>query len=124
MSRIVPTGSLSKPSSLHSKRLTREAVNHTCQAMFGALIGLPCSGDVMFCHASTTDKGTGLKGPDWWGFFGCDQCHRLQDGRDNRLLKDILCDSVLAISYRDAVLTAIRRTLQKQFDAGILRVSA
>jgi hypothetical protein len=32
-------------------------------------------------HAPCRDKGTGFKSPDWWGAFGCFDCHQLIDMR-------------------------------------------
>jgi len=35
----------------------------------------------VFCHAPCEDKGMGIKSPDWWGAFGCSDCHDIVDGR-------------------------------------------
>lgn len=35
----------------------------------------------VFCHAPSSRKGWGIKSPDWWGAFGCSDCHDIVDGR-------------------------------------------
>jgi len=34
----------------------------------------------VFCHAPCVDKGMSFKSPDWWGAYGCSNCHDYQDG--------------------------------------------
>ena len=33
----------------------------------------------VFCHAPCVDKGWAIKSPDWWGAFGCYECHIYMD---------------------------------------------
>jgi len=70
---------------------------------------------VVFCHAPCVDKGMGIKGPDWWGAYGCYKCHAAIDGGDGyELLEKYEC---LA---EEIWFPAIYETQKKLFAKGLL----
>lgn len=63
-----------------SSNLTKAAKNQQCTIQLHPY----CNGNtetVVFCHAPSSRKGWSIKSPDWWGAFGCHNCHAIVDGR-------------------------------------------
>lgn len=58
--------------------ITKSAIGEDCALRIPGI----CNFDnetTVFCHAPCVDKGVGIKGPDWWGAYGCSACHALLD---------------------------------------------
>ena len=90
---------------IRSKKITRAAEGEVC-----TICGLP-SETVVFCHLneSWAGKGMKLKADDIAGFFGCQQCHDVYDGRAGH---DTISDY--------AVLRAMYKTWRRLWDRGII----
>lgn len=64
----------------------------------------------VFCHLGNLGKGTSTKVSDLNGAAGCDHCHALVDGRDNRWWSVIVADPKLHIIALQRCLTAVFET--------------
>jgi hypothetical protein len=66
-----------KPVRIKSRALTESARGQRCTLRWR------CEGNswetVVFCHARGIGDGTGTKPPDFWGFYGCVDCHVAED---------------------------------------------
>lgn len=65
-----------------NKRLTASAEGRDCELQVPGV----CNGDpatTVWCHLNGLEfgKGTGHKGHDIFGFYGCSSCHDAYDGR-------------------------------------------
>ena len=61
-------------------KITRSARGESCALRIPGVCNFgPAT--VVFCHAPCVDKGMGFKSPDWWGAYGCSDCHDVVDGR-------------------------------------------
>lgn len=67
-----------KQQKIRSKKITHAAKGESCtMRIFGV-----CNEDretVVFCHAPSPHKGMGTKSDDFWGAFGCSNCHQYAD---------------------------------------------
>jgi hypothetical protein len=72
-------------------------------------------GTTVSCHANRValGKGTGIKAPDFYVAWLCQECHSLYDGRTGRLTKDE-CDELWTRAYL--------RTVREWFLQGIVGV--
>jgi len=69
---------------------------------------------VVFCHMDSPDNGIGLKASyDFWGAFGCYECHKIADGA--HIPKDITPEEIL-----QAKLRGIYRTQKLLMEMGII----
>jgi len=68
----------------------------------------------VFCHAPSEDKGMGKKSPDFWGAFGCSDCHDIVDGRRN---VDISNDEIFRLHIR-----GVFRTIKTFIEQGLIKV--
>lgn len=87
--------------------------------------GEPCTvcgrndGTTVFCHLneSWAGKGGNLKADDIAGFFGCQKCHDMYDGRN------IPNNARLAIGIEDwAIMRAMYRTWRRLWELGIITI--
>ncbi len=63
-----------------SKKIRDSARGENCTLRLDGC--LPGNDTVVLCHAPGTGmKGTGLKVPDIFAFYGCHHCHSVVDGR-------------------------------------------
>jgi len=62
------------------------------------------------CHINTVFKGTGMKSPDIFAFFGCSACHDAVDGRSNN-----------PVDPQD-ILNAMVETQMKLFEKGLIKL--
>ena len=91
-----------------------------CSMRIGTFIGIPCSGDVMGVHLDgTVGKGMGTKVSELAAVAGCDTCHKLWDGRDNR--REILMKNYAA-AVMQQMLRAVVETHSRLLGAGIISV--
>lgn len=77
-----------------------------------------CNGNpetVVFCHAPSDDKGMGIKSPDWWGAYGCSDCHDIVDGRRIAMLTREEIESIF--------MSGIYRTQKRMIEKGLINVS-
>lgn len=77
-----------------------------------------CNGNpetTVFCHAPSDDKGMGIKSPDWWGAYGCSNCHDVIDGRG---ASEFTADE-LRVFHMDGVY----RTQKKMIDKGLIKIA-
>lgn len=90
---------------IRSKKIRDAANGESC-----TICGLP-SETVVFCHLneSWAGKGMKLKADDIAGFFGCQSCHDVYDGRSGH---DTISDY--------AVLRAMYKTWRRLWDRGII----
>ena len=52
----------------------------------------------VFCHAPSR-SGMGMKSPDYWGAYGCYECHKVMDRQDKRFIDfDLSAEWLRAIS--------------------------
>lgn len=97
-----------KPQKVKSKALTDSAKGEQC------VLNTPvCSHDretVVFCHAPSEGKGVATKSDDFWGAFGCSNCHQWLDSNKGT-------DKERQFYW----LRGIYRTLKRQFDKGLLK---
>ena len=65
-----------KPTKIRSKKITQSAKGKPC-----TLHVTQCSSreTVVFCHAPSYGKGIGTKSDDFFGAYGCSECHRVID---------------------------------------------
>lgn len=98
-----------KTPKIRSKKITKSAKGESCT------LNTPhCNGDsstVVFCHAPSELKGIATKSDDFWGCYGCSDCHRYVDE---------IAGSKQAESYW---LRAIFRTQKRLFEKEILTVN-
>ena len=93
-------------------RITRSAQMRACTLRLSD--GTHERSTVVFCHAPSASKGIGLKSPDWWGAYGCAECHDIVDGRTPHRLTDL--------EIARAWLRGIHETQRILFEEGILRL--
>jgi hypothetical protein len=98
-------GDLAKPVRIRSKALTDSAKGQSCTLRWR------CRGDswetVVFCHARAIGDGIGTKPPDFWGYYGCGDCH---DAEEKGLIQ------------APEIMRAIRETQGRMARAGLLTV--
>ena len=64
----------------------------------------------VFCHGPL-NFGRGIKSPDWWGAYGCYECHTAMDQR-----------KLINVDWLETWLAAIRRTQTRLIEKGLLEV--
>ena len=69
---------------------------------------------VVFCHAPSEDKGMGIKSPDWWGAYGCANCHDIVDGR--------VTVEIDKHEVKECLFRGIYRTLKIRIEQGVISV--
>lgn len=97
-----------KQQKIRSKAITQSAKGESCTFR---IVGV-CNGNnetTVFCHAPSPHKGIGSKSDDFWGAFGCSNCHSYADQH-----------GVMAMS--DTWLSAIFETQKRLIDKGIIEV--
>ena len=96
------------------KKITEYARGQECQIRLYPY----CNGNpetTVFCHAPCEDKGMGIKSPDWWGAFGCSDCHDIVDMR--RRVDIISLDEIFM-----AHIGGTYRSLKILIEDGIIKV--
>lgn len=69
--------SIPKPTKVKSRKITRSAQGRHCTLR---VAGQCASRETtVFCHAPSSGKGMRTKSDDFWGAFGCANCHALAD---------------------------------------------
>jgi len=77
-----------------------------------------CNGNsetTVLCHAPCVDKGTGIKGPDWWGADGCNTCHDIVDRR--MPVDDIEWEEIWG-----CFVAGVYRTIKRRIEQGLIKV--
>ncbi len=69
-----------KQKPIRSKKITQSAAGEDCTLRIPGVCNFDPS-TVVFCHAPSVDSGMRIKSPDWWGAYGCSDCHDVIDGR-------------------------------------------
>jgi hypothetical protein len=70
---------------------------------------------VVLCHISiSNNSGMGIKPPDWFGVYGCSDCHDIIDGRK---LVGVGMDEKQSLS-----LTALYRTWERMIEKGLIKI--
>lgn len=94
--------------SYRSPKLLKSAQGQACQYC-------ESRGTTVSCHANRValGKGTGIKAPDFYVAWLCQDCHSLYDGRTGRLTK-AECDELWTRAYL--------RTVREWFEQGIVVV--
>ena len=59
-------------------KITKSAKGEDCALRIPGVCNFNIETTV-YCHAPCVDKGMGIKSPDWWGAYGCYDCHRVID---------------------------------------------
>ena len=74
-----------KPTKIRSKKITQSAKGESCTLRL-----THCSSNetTVFCHAPSKYKGIGTKSDDFWGAYGCSNCHEIADGLDESYCND------------------------------------
>jgi|SRR6478736_3712798 len=99
---------------IRSNKIRKSARGEQCTLQ---IVGV-CNGDpetVVFCHLPDESHGMGLKANDVCGCYGCSACH---DALDRR----VRCDELEANRYW-YLFTAIKRTLVRLIELGVLKVA-
>ena len=94
-------------------KITRSARNEDCALRIPGI----CNFDpdtVVFCHAPCVDKGMGYKSPDWWGAYGCSDCHDVVDSR--------VAWHKMDWAFADIWLPAIYETQKKLIAKGLITI--
>lgn len=94
-----------------ASRLTKAARGQDCTIQIHPYCNMNTE-TVVFCHAPSEDKGMGIKSADWWGAFGCSDCHDIVDGRRRT---DIDPNELFRCFMR-----GVHRTLKIQIESGNL----
>jgi hypothetical protein len=95
---------------IKSKKITQSARGEVCT--LNTPVCTNNTDTTVFCHAPSEVKGMGNKSPDYWGAYGCQQCHTYLDGNNETRLDR------LAYWYR-----GIFRTMRRLYEKGIIRIS-
>lgn len=75
-----------------------------------------CNGNTettVLCHLPSADHGMGIKSPDWWGCYGCSDCHDIIDNRRK----------VLGLTYEmkvELMFRALYRTWKRMIEKGLI----
>ena len=69
---------------VHSDGIRKAAAGNPCSLRIGSFIGIPCASQETTCfdHGRAIGRAMGSKTTDLGGFFGCDICHAIIDGRN------------------------------------------
>lgn len=105
-----------------SKQLRDSARDESCTLR---LIGcLPGNDTVVLCHAPGTGmKGTGMKSPDHFAMYGCQNCHDIIDGRKGfRMTKTLNSNSGQFWDYSDIV-RAVCETQMRMIEKGLIKIT-
>ena len=92
--------SIPKPVKTRSKKITRSAEGEACALR----VAERCAprDTVVFCHAPSSGKGTSTKSDDWWGAYGCANCHAMADS-----------GKISAADWMTAVYETLRKLIHK-----------
>ena len=95
-----------------NKKITESARGQSCTLNFEG-----CKNDretVVFCHSPFEEdgKGAGQKADDIFGCYGCVHCHDILDGR--------VLVGLMAVDKRDIFHRAMKRTIRKLLEAGVI----
>lgn len=94
-------------------KLTKSAKGRDCQIrLFPYCNENPET--VVFCHAPSSSKGMSRKSEDWWGAYGCYDCHAVVDGR---IKTDIPKHEI-----DERFFNAVHDTQKIMFDEGLLKI--
>jgi len=100
---------LQKPIKIRSKKIRQSAKGESCTLRIPGV----CNHNpetVVFCHAPSPHKGTGSKSDDFWGAYGCSDCHRFVD------------ENVPSHNVRSYFYDAIFETQKRLFEKGLIQV--
>ena len=67
-----------KPTKIVSKKIRQSAKNENCTFRIPGVCNHN-SETVVFCHAPSPSNGMGTKSDDFWGAYGCSECHSYMD---------------------------------------------
>ena len=98
---------LQKPKKYRSKKITQSAKGACCSFRIPGV----CNHDnstVVFCHAPSVGKGMRSKSDDWWGAYGCNNCHSYIDS--------------MPVGDEAYWMNAIFETQKKLFDKGLIKL--
>jgi len=95
-----------KPPVIKSESITRSAHGELCAFRIENVCNHRQASTV-FCHAPSSLKGMGTKSPDFWGAYGCDDCHKHADSGK--------------VSYQDWM-RAIFETQIKLIEKGLIQI--
>ena len=70
----------------------------------------------VLCHINSDHKGWGIKSPDFFGVFGCSECHGVIDGR---IKTELPKEEIIA-----CILRGLFRTWKKLIEMGLIKVAA
>ena len=77
-----------------------------------------CNGNpetVVLCHLNSDGKGWAIKSPDWFGVYGCSDCHDVIDGRRQTELDEA---ELLKCQMR-----GLYRTWQRLIEKGLINAT-
>jgi len=96
---------LRKPTKIRSKKIRQSAKGESCTLR---LTNCSSNETVVFCHAPSKYKGMGTKSDDFWGAYGCSNCHAIADGMPE--------------SYCNRWMSAIFETQKRLIEKGLITV--
>ena len=107
---------------VRSEAIRKACENFPCSLRIASFIGLSCSGPntVVGCHLPTDGKGIGTKVTDLSIAAGCQVCHDLLDGRDNR---GRLIREKYPLGLADRIIRAQSETLTRLMMDGIIEIN-
>lgn len=94
------------------QRLVSKAITQSARGEECTIRSHKCnrnSETTVFCHLPSLDKGTGYKSPDYWGVYGCSNCHARLDA--NRMSSAEMIDLYARAYYL---------TLSRLIDKGLV----
>lgn len=65
----------------------------------------------VFCHAPSVDKGMGIKSPDFWGAYGCFNCHEFMD---QSIWKRSDAQGLAAMYWNKAIFETLKKLIDKE----------
>ena len=98
-----------KPKKIRSKKITQSAKGESCAFRIPGV----CNHDsetVVFCHAPSPNKGMGTKSDDFWGAYGCSECHKFIDNH--------VSGGTQKVYFYDAIFETQKRLIEK----GIIQI--
>lgn len=98
---------------MKSKKITLSAKGEDCRFRLYPY----CNDDpetVVFCHAPSSEKGMSRKSPDFWGAYGCSNCHAVADGQ---MKHDLTSEEIL-----EAWMRAIFETQMSLIQKGLIKL--
>lgn len=106
---------IAKTKPIRSNKIRQSARDEECTVMF---FGCQGAETTVLAHLPCTDKGMGIKSPDWWSVYACQNCHDILDGRNEKAREQYK----LAGMYERIVLAAVYKTMRRMIEKGLIKI--